>query len=66
MLYTDGVTESRRDGVMFGEERLASLLSGVAGRAAGEIADAVEQAASAHHGGPLDDDLALLVLRVEA
>jgi serine phosphatase RsbU (regulator of sigma subunit) len=65
VLYTDGVTESRRDGVMFGEERLASLLSGVAGRAAGEIADAVERAASAHHGGPLDDDLALLVLRVE-
>ena len=65
VLYTDGVTEARRDGVMFGDERLSTLLSGLAGRPADEIAGSVEEAVVRHHGGPLDDDLALLVVRVE-
>jgi PAS domain S-box-containing protein len=64
VLYTDGVTEARRGGVMFGEDRLRRLLSGLAGRGADEIARALEEAVVAHHGGPLGDDLALLVLRV--
>ena len=64
VLYTDGVTEARRDGVMFGEERLESLLGGLAGRPADEVALAVERAVIAYHGGPPEDDLALLVLRV--
>jgi PAS domain S-box-containing protein len=64
VLHTDGVTEARRDGVMFGDERLSILLSGLAGRPADEIAGAVEEAVVRHHGGPLEDDLALLVLRV--
>ena len=64
VLYTDGVTEARRGGVMFGEDRLQGLLSGLAGRPADEIARGVEEAVVAHHGGPLGDDLAVLVLRV--
>jgi PAS domain S-box-containing protein len=64
VLYTDGITEARRDGEMFGEDRLRSLLRDLAGRGAEEIARAVERAVAAHHGGPLGDDLALLVLRV--
>jgi PAS domain S-box-containing protein len=64
VLYTDGATEARRDGAMFGEERLRALLGGLAGRSADEIAAAVEAAVVAHHGGPLADDLALLVVRV--
>jgi sigma-B regulation protein RsbU (phosphoserine phosphatase) len=64
VLYTDGVTEARRDGEMFGEERLRALLAGLAGRPADELVEQVERAVVAHHGGPLDDDLALLALRV--
>jgi PAS domain S-box-containing protein len=64
VLYTDGITEARRGDEMFGEGRLRGLLSGLAGRAADEIARAVEKAVAAHHGGPLADDIALLVLRV--
>ncbi len=64
VLYTDGVTEARRDGAMFGEGRLRGLLSGLAGRPAEEIAEAVERAVVAHHRGAPTDDLALLVLRV--
>jgi PAS domain S-box-containing protein len=65
VLYTDGVTEARRDGDMFGEERLRALLSGLAGRPAAELVEGVERAVVAHHGGPLHDDLALLALRVD-
>jgi PAS domain S-box-containing protein len=64
VLYTDGVIEARRDGEMFGEERLRSLLAGLAGRPPGEIAGAVEQAVVGFHGGPLADDLAILAVRV--
>lgn len=66
VLYTDGVTEARRAREMFGEERLRELLGRPAGRSAEEIAEAVESAVVAFHGGPLDDDLAVLVLRVLA
>ncbi len=64
VLYTDGITEARRGEEMFGEDRLRGLLSGLAGRPADEIARAVERAVAAHSGGPLGDDIALLVLRV--
>ena len=64
VLFTDGVTEARRGGEMFGEARLRELLSRRAGRSAEEIAEALESAVVAFHGGPLDDDLAVMVLRV--
>jgi serine phosphatase RsbU (regulator of sigma subunit) len=64
VLYTDGVTEARRDGQIFGEERLGALLSRLAGRPAAEIAAAIEDAVVAFHRGPLDDDLAVVVIRV--
>jgi PAS domain S-box-containing protein len=64
VLYTDGVTEARREGEIFGEDRLRALLRGLAGRPAGEVAEEVERAVVAYGGGPPADDLAVLVLRV--
>ena len=51
VLYTDGVTEARRGGEMFGERRLEDLVARHAGRSADEIAGAVESAVVAFHGG---------------
>jgi serine phosphatase RsbU (regulator of sigma subunit) len=64
VLFTDGVTEARRAGRLFGDARLRRLLAGTAGRPADEIARRIEEAVVAHHGGPLADDLAVLVVRV--
>jgi PAS domain S-box-containing protein len=64
VLYTDGVTEARRDGEQFGEARLAAVLAAAAGGSADEVADAVESAALAFQGGVSDDDLAVLVVRI--
>lgn len=62
LLYTDGLTEARRDREEFGEERLLTLLSRTeAGGPEGMIAritDEVEQ----FTGGVLRDDLALLAI----
>ena len=65
VLYTDGVTEARGADGEFGEERLREVLAGCSGFHAADVADAVDQAVSAHLGGrPRRDDMALLVLRV--
>jgi sigma-B regulation protein RsbU (phosphoserine phosphatase) len=64
VLYTDGVTEARRAGEMFGEERLHDVLARQAGRPAQEMAEAVESAVVGFRGGSLQDDLAVLVVRV--
>lgn len=64
VLYTDGVTEARRAGELFGDARLRDLLSAHAGAGADELAGAIEGAVVGFHGGPLADDLAVLVVRV--
>jgi serine phosphatase RsbU (regulator of sigma subunit) len=65
VLYTDGITESRRGDELFGEERLAAALAAAAGGSADVLADAVLAAVDAFRAGPSEDDVALLVLRVE-
>jgi serine phosphatase RsbU (regulator of sigma subunit) len=62
--FTDGVTEGRGPNGMYGDERLAELLSRCAGQDAAAIADSVVEAVLAFQGGLTQDDLALLVLRV--
>jgi PAS domain S-box-containing protein len=63
VLYTDGVTEARRDGEMFGEQRLLETVGGLRGRSAQEVAEGVRDAAVAFSDS-LRDDLQLIVLRL--
>jgi serine phosphatase RsbU (regulator of sigma subunit)/DNA-binding response OmpR family regulator len=63
-LYTDGVIESRRSGVLFGEERLMELLSEMVGRNARVRRLAEEPIRAASTFNELhDDDMATLVIR---
>ena len=65
VLYTDGVTERRRGALMFGEEGLHRLLASLpAGTGAAGIAGRVEQEVAAFEAGPLRDDMAVLVVRL--
>jgi serine phosphatase RsbU (regulator of sigma subunit) len=65
VLYTDGVTEARRDGEEFGEQRLRDLLAALPDdSSAGVIAQQVEQQVLEFGGAEPADDTAVLVLRV--
>jgi sigma-B regulation protein RsbU (phosphoserine phosphatase) len=66
LLYTDGVTEAGAVGSEIGEEGLAELLAGLAGRDAESVVAAVEEAAVAIQDGQPRDDIALVALRIEA
>lgn len=63
LLYTDGASEARRYGQMFGTEGLIDAFEGSPPSAAVAVR-AVEAAVLSHAGGRLTDDLALLVVRV--
>jgi serine phosphatase RsbU (regulator of sigma subunit) len=63
VLYTDGLTEARRERGILGEARVKELLAGLAGQDAQGIATGLEEASLAWSQGARADDLALLVLR---
>ena len=62
--WTDGVTERRHRAAMFGEERLLSLLGGLANRAASDVAREIDDAVMNFAPGLPDDDVAILIARV--
>ena len=64
VLFTDGVTEARRDGELLGEQRLLEIVSALRGRSAKEVAEGVRDAASDFAAGRLSDDLQVVVLRL--
>ena len=66
LLYTDGVSEARRAGDFFGEERLAELLVDCRGAVAAEVAERIGDAVVAFQDGSPRDDIALVVLKVPA
>jgi serine phosphatase RsbU (regulator of sigma subunit) len=62
VLYTDGLPEARREGEVYGEERLGAALLGSAGLPAQEMAEALVQGCRTF-AGELGDDLAVVVLK---
>jgi serine phosphatase RsbU (regulator of sigma subunit) len=63
VLFTDGVIEARRDGELYGPERLARLLAEQRELSARELAEAVVAGAKAFAGGGLTDDSAVVVVK---
>jgi PAS domain S-box-containing protein len=62
--WTDGVTERRHGGGMFGEERLRELLRGSANRSAADVARTIDEAVVDFAPGLPGDDVAILIARV--
>ena len=62
VLYTDGVTEARRDGELFGEKRLLEVLGGAPGREPQQLVERL-RAAVVDHADELKDDLQIVALR---
>ncbi|HEX6788546.1 MAG TPA: SpoIIE family protein phosphatase [Gaiellaceae bacterium] len=63
VLYTDGVIEARREGELYGPERLDALLAGDNMRSPAELARAVTEDARSFARGEISDDLAVVVIR---
>jgi serine phosphatase RsbU (regulator of sigma subunit) len=63
VLYTDGVVEARRNGELYGDERLDALLTERHDLPARALAAAVAEDAREFAGGDLSDDLAVVVIR---
>jgi serine phosphatase RsbU (regulator of sigma subunit) len=63
VLWTDGISDRRGDGELFGEERLRALLESAGRGSPREIADTVERAVVGFSETDPQDDIALLVLR---
>ena len=64
VFYTDGVTEERREGEQFGEDRLRELVAGSTGLSAAGIAERIERAVLEFQPVAPADDLAVVVLRI--
>lgn len=66
ILYTDGVTEARShiNRELYGDQRLIELLAGPANLTAAQIATTVINATRTFSGGAVNDDTAVLVLKV--
>jgi serine phosphatase RsbU (regulator of sigma subunit) len=63
VLYTDGVIEARRDGELYGDDRLDALLAERHELPPRRLAAAVAEDAREFAGGELSDDLAVVVIR---
>ncbi|MBI2266768.1 MAG: SpoIIE family protein phosphatase [Armatimonadetes bacterium] len=65
VLYTDGITEARRNGEFFGESGIKQLIEKSAGLPAEKLPLAIFQDVSDYTGGALADDVALLVVSLK-
>jgi serine phosphatase RsbU (regulator of sigma subunit) len=64
VLYTDGVTEARRDGEFFDDERLVAAIRRLHGVGAQEMADGLVAEVLEFQRGDARDDIAVVVVRV--
>ena len=64
VLYTDGVLEARRDGELYGDERLERLLGARSSLGAQELAEEILADCRAFGGGELADDCAIVCLKL--
>jgi serine phosphatase RsbU (regulator of sigma subunit) len=64
VLHTDGLLEARRNGKLFGERRLGQAVRANAGQRAQEVAEGIMAAVQRYTGGVLDDDAAVVVIRI--
>lgn len=64
VLWTDGVSDRRGDGELYGEERLRALLEAVGSGSPREVADAIEDSVLGFSATEPQDDIALLVVRI--
>ena len=63
VVYTDGVIEARRDGELYGVERLDELIARYGDLPPRELAVAVTESCRSFAGGDLGDDVAVVVIR---
>ena len=63
LLYTDGVTEERADGLLFGDAGLLEALTGAQALGASELASRVMQAVHDFSQEPPADDIAVLAIK---
>ena len=63
VLYTDGVIEARRDGTLYGTERLDAFAAANRGLTAQQLARGIVEDCRAFSGGELADDCAVVVVR---
>ncbi len=64
VMYTDGITEARRERVLFGEERLKEALRANLPLGAQALADALLETVKEYSGGVLDDDCAVVAIKL--
>jgi serine phosphatase RsbU (regulator of sigma subunit)/transcriptional regulator with GAF, ATPase, and Fis domain len=64
VLYTDGITEARKDGVLFAEERLAEAVRANLPLDAQGLADALLETVREYAGGILADDCAVVTIKL--
>ena len=64
VLYTDGLTEARRDGRMLGERGLRETLRRHLDEPPSELAESLMSHVSRYAGGSVDDDMAVVVVKL--
>lgn len=62
LLYTDGVTEARREGALYGERRLTEFVAGLASVDCHELPEQIFEEVFSHARGDLVDDMAMLAI----
>jgi len=64
VLYTDGITDARVDGPLFGEARLLETVLQNLGMPAQALADMILETVKDYAGGVLADDCAVVTIRL--